>query len=90
MLPWVFFSLPCSQSEGGLARLFRESYKHIAYGSFINALNTSIEFSQRHDVIEHRSRSSFGSVSGRLNRTVTPSATLVGKASKARADLARR
>lgn len=75
---------------GGLARLFRKSYKHIAYGSFINALNTSIEFSQRHDVIEHRSRSSFGSVSGRLNRTVTPSAILVGKASKARADLARR
>lgn len=43
----------------------------------VNALHTSLEFSQRHDVIEHRSRSAFGSVSGRLNRTVPPSAALV-------------
>lgn len=48
-----------------------------------NALHT-VEFSQGHDVIEHRSRSAFGSVSGRLSRTATPSATLIRKQSEGR------
>lgn len=74
--------------EGRPALLFGKSCKAvIIHGSSVKRI-LYIQFSPRHDVIKHRSRIAFGSVSGRLNRTVTPSATLME--SRARADLGRR
>lgn len=71
-----------SKSRGGLVYAFRS---HAKQQEAVNALHTSLEFSQRHDVIEHCSRSAFGSVSGRRNRTVTASVTLVKSKTKTRA-----
>lgn len=67
MLLWLLFAM--LSIEGGWPASPNRTETNVFS---INALNTSIEFSQRHDVIEHHSRSSFGSVSGRLNRTVAP------------------
>lgn len=88
MLPWVFFAV--LSVEGTPARLLRKSCKTLVHRSSVKRITyyKSVEFSPRHDVIEHRSRITFGSVSGRLDRTVTSSATLME--SRARADLCRR